>query len=65
MGFTWSVHRAHTIFGFATSNAINMVLTLCYATICRETGRPLHLPGFGHPGFVAVNAGMETAQWRR
>lgn len=33
----------------------------------RSAGKrpPLHLPGFGHPGFVAVNAGMETAQWRR
>ena len=34
-GFTWSVHRAHTVFGYATGNAMNMVATLCaYAAIC-------------------------------
>lgn len=46
MQFTWSVHRAHTIFGFATGNAMNMVLTLSvYATICRETNQPFVFPG--------------------
>lgn len=46
MGFTWSVHRSHTVFGFATGNAMNMVLTLSvYATICREAGRPFVFPG--------------------
>lgn len=46
MGFTWSVHRSHTIFGFATGNAMNMVLTLAvYATICRETNTPFIFPG--------------------
>lgn len=46
MRFTWSVHRAHTIFGFATGNAMNMVLTLSvYATICRETRQPFIFPG--------------------
>jgi nucleoside-diphosphate-sugar epimerase len=45
-GFTWSVHRAHTVFGFAVGNAMNMVLTLsAYATICREVGRPFVFPG--------------------
>jgi nucleoside-diphosphate-sugar epimerase len=45
-GFTWSVHRAHTVFGYATGNAMNMVLTLCaYATICREKGMPFVFPG--------------------
>lgn len=45
-GFTWSVHRAHTVFGFAVDNAMNMVLTLsAYATICRETGQPFTFPG--------------------
>jgi nucleoside-diphosphate-sugar epimerase len=45
-GFTWSVHRAHTVFGFATGNAMNMVATLsAYATICRELGRPFVFPG--------------------
>ena len=45
-GFTWSVHRAHTVFGFATGNAMNMVATLCaYASICRDQGRPFVFPG--------------------
>jgi nucleoside-diphosphate-sugar epimerase len=45
-GFTWSVHRSHTVFGFAVGNAMNMVLTLsAYATICKATGRPFVFPG--------------------
>src|SRR4051794_21425389 len=45
-GFTWSVHRAHTVFGFAVGNAMNMVLTLAaYATLCKELGRPFVFPG--------------------
>lgn len=45
-GFTWSVHRAHTIFGFATGNAMNMALTLSvYATICKKLGLPFIFPG--------------------
>jgi nucleoside-diphosphate-sugar epimerase len=45
-GFTWSVHRAHTVFGFATGNAMNMVATLCaYATICKDQGLPFVFPG--------------------
>jgi nucleoside-diphosphate-sugar epimerase len=45
-GFTWSVHRSHTVFGFATGNAMNMVATLCaYASLCREQGRPFVFPG--------------------
>lgn len=44
--FTWSVHRAHTVFGYATGNAMNMALTLSvYATLCREQGLPLIFPG--------------------
>jgi nucleoside-diphosphate-sugar epimerase len=46
MKATWSVHRSHTIFGFATGNAMNMVLTLsAYATICREQDMPFIFPG--------------------
>ncbi|MGU3435861.1 SDR family oxidoreductase [Actinomycetes bacterium M1A6_2h] len=46
LGFTWSVHRAHTIFGHAVGNAMNMALTLSvYATICRETNQPFVFPG--------------------
>jgi nucleoside-diphosphate-sugar epimerase len=45
-GFTWSVHRAHTIFGYAVGNAMNMALTLAvYAEICHETGAPFVFPG--------------------
>jgi nucleoside-diphosphate-sugar epimerase len=45
-GFSWSVHRPHTIIGFALGNAMNMGATLAaYATICRETGRPFLFPG--------------------
>jgi len=44
--FSWSVHRPHTIIGYAVGNAMNMGVTLAvYATICRETGRPFLFPG--------------------
>jgi nucleoside-diphosphate-sugar epimerase len=44
--FTWSVHRPHTIIGYAVGNAMNMGVTLAtYASICRETGRPFLFPG--------------------
>lgn len=45
-GFTWSVHRPHTLIGFVVGNAMNMAVTLAvYASICRETGRPFVYPG--------------------
>ncbi len=45
-GFGWSVHRPHTIIGYAIGNAMNMGVTLAvYATICRETGMPFLFPG--------------------
>jgi len=45
-GFTWSVHRPHTIIGFAVGNAMNMGTTLAvYATLCRELGQPFQFPG--------------------
>lgn len=45
-GFGWSVHRPHTIVGYALGNAMNMGVTLAaYATICREAGRPFLFPG--------------------
>lgn len=50
-GFTWSVHRPHTVIGLAVGNAMNMGTTLAvYATLCCETGRPFVFPG-------------STAQW--
>ncbi len=45
-GFSWSVHRPHTVIGLAVGNAMNMGTTLAvYATLCRETGRPFVFPG--------------------
>jgi nucleoside-diphosphate-sugar epimerase len=45
-GLTWSVHRPHTIIGWAIGNAMNMGVTLAvYGTICRETGAPFEFPG--------------------
>jgi nucleoside-diphosphate-sugar epimerase len=45
-GFNWSVHRPHTIIGFAVGNAMNMGVTLAvYATLCKETGQPFLFPG--------------------
>ncbi|WP_425996009.1 SDR family oxidoreductase [Caulobacter sp. DWR1-3-2b1] len=45
-GFTWSVHRPHTVIGYAVGNAMNMGQTLAvYASLCRETGRPFRFPG--------------------
>jgi len=45
-GFTWSIHRPHTVIGKAVGNAMNMGTTLAvYATLCRETGRPFRFPG--------------------
>ncbi|WP_263355991.1 SDR family oxidoreductase [Acidicapsa ligni] len=45
-GFSWSIHRPHTVIGFAVGNAMNMGVTLAvYASICRETGRPFVFPG--------------------
>ncbi|WP_404336511.1 SDR family oxidoreductase [Sphingomonas sp. MMS12-HWE2-04] len=45
-GFTWSVHRPHSVIGKAVGNAMNMGTTLAvYASLCRETGRPFAFPG--------------------
>jgi nucleoside-diphosphate-sugar epimerase len=45
-GFTWSVHRSHTVIGWALGNAMNMGVTLAvYGTLCRELGRPFTFPG--------------------
>jgi nucleoside-diphosphate-sugar epimerase len=47
-GFSWSVHRPHTIIGFAVGNAMNMGQTLAvYAALCRHTGQPFVFPGSG------------------
>ncbi|QIL74963.1 SDR family oxidoreductase [Hymenobacter sp. HDW8] len=45
-GFSWSIHRPHTIIGQAVGNLMNMGTTLAvYASICKETGRPFRWPG--------------------
>ena len=45
-GFTWSIHRPHTVIGKAVGNQMNLGTTLAvYATICKETNRPLRWPG--------------------
>ena len=45
-GSSWSVHRPHTIIGYALGNAMNMGVTLAvYASLCKETGMPFTFPG--------------------
>jgi nucleoside-diphosphate-sugar epimerase len=45
-GFTWSVHRPHTMIGYALGNVMNMGVTLAvYGNICRITGEPFVFPG--------------------
>ncbi len=45
-GFGWTVHRSHTVIGYARGNAMNMGVTLAvYASLCREQGRPFVFPG--------------------
>lgn len=45
-GFTWNVHRPHTLIGFALGNLMNMGVTLAlYGAICRATGRKFSFPG--------------------
>jgi nucleoside-diphosphate-sugar epimerase len=45
-GFSWTVHRPHSLIGKAVGNAMNMGTTLAvYASICKETGQPFRWPG--------------------
>jgi nucleoside-diphosphate-sugar epimerase len=45
-GFTWSVHRPHTMIGWALGNLMNMGVTLAvYGALCRATGEPFVFPG--------------------
>lgn len=45
-GFTWSIHRPHTVVGYAVGNLMNIAATLAvYASICKETGRKFVWPG--------------------
>jgi nucleoside-diphosphate-sugar epimerase len=48
LGFGWSVHRSHTIIGYAVGNLMNIGATLAtHASICKATGQPFVFPG--HP----------------
>jgi nucleoside-diphosphate-sugar epimerase len=48
LGYSWSVHRSHTIIGYAVGNLMNIGATLAtYASICKATGQPFVFPG--HP----------------
>ncbi|WP_170854135.1 SDR family oxidoreductase [Microlunatus flavus] len=45
-GFTWSVHRSHTVIGYAVGNAMNMGLTIAVAaTLTNELDLPFVFPG--------------------
>lgn len=45
-GFAWTVHRPHTIVGYARGNAMNIGQTLAvYASLCRESGESFIFPG--------------------
>ncbi|MFP7762277.1 SDR family oxidoreductase [Marisediminicola sp. LYQ134] len=45
-GFTWSIHRSHTVLGHAVGNLMNMGLTLSvYASLCRALDAPFVFPG--------------------
>lgn len=45
-GFSWSVHRPHTVIGYTLGNAMNMGVTLAvYGALARETGTLFAFPG--------------------
>jgi len=45
-GFTWSVHRSHTVVGFAVGNAMNMGLTIAVqAALVKELDLDFVFPG--------------------
>jgi nucleoside-diphosphate-sugar epimerase len=45
-GFGWSVHRSHTIIGYAVGNLMNIGATLAaYATLCKARGEAMVFPG--------------------
>ncbi|QZK88976.1 SDR family oxidoreductase [Flavobacterium sp. CHNK8] len=45
-GFTWSIHRPHTVIGKAVGNLMNLGTTLAvYASICKAIGKPFQWPG--------------------
>ena len=45
-GFSWSIHRPHTLIGKTIGNAMNMGTTLAvYASICKQENIPFIWPG--------------------
>ncbi|CAA9195237.1 hypothetical protein FLA105534_00537 [Flavobacterium bizetiae] len=45
-GFSWNIHRPHTLIGKMIGNAMNMGTTLAvYASICKSEGIPIIWPG--------------------
>lgn len=45
-GFSWSIHRPNAVVGYAVGALMNQGLTIaCYASLCRETGRPFAFTG--------------------
>jgi nucleoside-diphosphate-sugar epimerase len=45
-GFTWSIHRPHTVIGKAVGNLMNMGTTLAvYGSICKYMGKSFKWPG--------------------
>jgi nucleoside-diphosphate-sugar epimerase len=45
-GLTWSVHRPHTVVGWAHGGAMNLGVTLAVvASLCKAAGRPFAFPG--------------------
>lgn len=45
-GFSWNVHRPHTLIGKTIGNAMNLGTTLAvYASICKSEGTPFIWPG--------------------
>jgi nucleoside-diphosphate-sugar epimerase len=53
--FGWSIHRSHTIIGYAVGNLMNIGATLAtYASICKATGKPFIFPG-SRIGWEGIN----------
>jgi nucleoside-diphosphate-sugar epimerase len=60
-----TVHRAHTMIGWALGNAMNMGTTLAvYGTLCRELGHPFVFPGspIQHAGVTDVSDAALVAE---
>ena len=64
-GFTWSIHRPHSVIGKAVGNAMNLGTTLAvYGSLCRELGRPFHFPGsaMGWNGLTDASDAQQVAR---